>query len=205
MSDARGRGGDGARAGFAAGKGDAAAWARAAGAARPGPRRSARRPERDDPQSPDRRAARPAAALRAVRERRDLRARRTTTACSTGSARPSAVDPARGPLPRPSRRRWCSPSCSSSRRAASSRWTRRTAARTSSSTRSTAPQVSCPTSARCEAARRRRLRGGGQPRGPGRLGRALEALLLPGAGGRAAVRAPALGARPRSAVAWRRS
>ena len=108
--------------------GRAAARARPAVAARPAPGRPARGGERDGPEQPERRAARAAAALRGLGERRELPAEATATASSTASARRFAVDPARGPLPRARRPRPCSPSCSSSRPAASSRWTSRTGA-----------------------------------------------------------------------------
>ena len=99
-ADAGRRGGARARAGLAAGHGQAPARPRPAGAARPRARRPARGAERDDPEPPDRRAAGAAAALRGLGERRDLRRASTATGCSTASARRSAVDPARGPLPR---------------------------------------------------------------------------------------------------------
>ena len=70
---ARGRGRRRARARFTAGQGGAVAGPGAACPARPGPRRPARGAERDDPELPDRRAARVAAALRGVRKRRHLR------------------------------------------------------------------------------------------------------------------------------------
>ena len=90
--DARRRRGGRAEAGHAAGDGAAAARPRPAGAARaPRPRRPPRARQRDGAEPPDRRAARAAAALRGVGERRDLRRCATSTrVCSTASGTRSA-------------------------------------------------------------------------------------------------------------------
>ena len=116
-----------------------------------------------------------------------------------------AVDPARGPLPRATRPRRCSPSCSSWRRAASRRSTRPDGATGVVEYAVYGAPGELPELGALQAAAGGALVEVRSERGARRLGRALEALLLPGAGRRAAVRAPAVGAAGRARRGRRRS